>query len=115
MVQINRRSETELRTIDDFEVGQLGSVDSMSIQYFAFPPGSVVPEHSHSQEQIGFVFQGELALTVDGEEHVVGAGDAYLLESDETHGGENRGDETVNGVDVFSPPRTAPNWDDGQE
>lgn len=114
MVEVNRLSAADVQEIDDFEVAQLGVVDSMSIQFFEFPPGSVVPEHSHEQAQIGFVYEGELTLTVDGEDVVVGPGDAYLLESEEPHRGENRGDEPVRGVDVFSPPRGAPNWSDGE-
>lgn len=115
MVAINRLSETHVQEIDDFEVAHLGAVDDMSVQHFEFPPGSVVPEHSHEQAQIGFVYRGELTLTVDGEENVVGPGDAYLLESEEPHSGENRGDEPVRGIDVFSPPREAPNWADTEE
>jgi len=114
MADIKRLSETDIQQIEGFEVGQLGAVDSMSIQYFEFPPGSEVPVHSHDQTQIGFVYQGELTLTIDGEERVVGPDDAYLLESNEPHGGENRGDEPVRGVDIFNPPRNAPNWADDE-
>jgi quercetin dioxygenase-like cupin family protein len=111
MVEINRSGEQERQeVVEDFDLVHLGEIENMSAQHFRFKPGSVVPEHSHDQEQIGFVYQGELTLTVDGEEHLVGAGDAYLLESNEPHSGENRGDEDVIGIDVFAPPREAPNW-----
>jgi quercetin dioxygenase-like cupin family protein len=111
MVQINGTAEMGVReVIEDFELAHLGELDSMSVQHFQFKPGSTVPEHAHHQEQIGFVFEGELTLVVDGEPHVVGPGDAYLLESEEPHAGENRTDEPVVGIDVFSPPRDAPNW-----
>jgi quercetin dioxygenase-like cupin family protein len=43
-------------------------------------------------------------------EVVVGPGDAYVLAGEEVHGAENRGDEDVRGVDIFSPPRTDPDW-----
>jgi hypothetical protein len=33
-----------------------------------------------------------------------------VLAGEEVHGAENRGEETVLGVDVFSPPRTDPDW-----
>ncbi len=113
MVEINRRDEEGTdEVVPDFHLSHLGSVENMSIQYFRFDPGSVVEAHSHHQEQIGFVYRGELNLTVEDKEYVVGPGDVYLLESNETHGGQNRGEEPVEGVDIFSPPRAAPNWTD---
>ena len=40
----------------------------------------------------------------------VGPGEGYSLESEEVHGAQNRGEETVLAVDVFSPPRPNPDW-----
>ena len=82
----------------------------MSLQHFRFDPGSRVREHTHPQEQIGYVFTGELTLTVAGTEYVLGPDEIYFLESNEPHTGENRGEEPVIGIDVFSPPREKPQW-----
>jgi quercetin dioxygenase-like cupin family protein len=81
-----------------------------SVQHFEIEPGAEVPEHSHPHEQAGYVTQGELTFVLDDEEVVVGPGDSYVLDGEEPHGAENRGEETVVGVDVFSPPRTDPDW-----
>lgn len=113
MVTIKRVDDVD-RTeyADDFDVAQMGTggLEGMSLQHFRFLPGATVEEHRHPQEQIGYVFTGELTLTVDGEEHVLGPDDIYYLQSNEAHAGENRGDEPVVGVDIFSPPRDAPQW-----
>ena len=107
---------TRLSTFDDeevsegFSVAQLGANDSMSIQHFHFEPGGSVPEHEHEHEQIGFVYRGELTFYVDDEEHTVGPGDCYIVEANEPHYGVNEGDEPVDGVDIFSPPRGPADW-----
>lgn len=92
----------------------LARTERMNVQRFAIEPGATVPAHSHEQEQLGYVVSGELTFLVgdgdDPEEVVVGAGDSFALDAHETHGVENRGDVTAEGVDVFSPPRIAADW-----
>ena len=43
-------------------------------------------------------------------EYTGGYGDTYAIPAREPHGAENRGETIVRGVDVFSPPRTNPSW-----
>lgn len=104
-------SADEVEAIDDVHLAQLAAGDRMSVQHFRIDPGATVPEHSHHHEQGGFVYRGELTFVLDdGEEVVVGPGDSYVLAGEEVHAAENRGDEPVEGVDVFSPPRPNPDW-----
>jgi quercetin dioxygenase-like cupin family protein len=93
-------------------IKQLAVGDEMSVQHFRLEPGSVVPEHSHHHEQLGYVVSGEAVFIADGEETVVGPGDSYALASNEPHRVENRGDDPVFGIDIFSPPRANPDWQD---
>lgn len=88
----------------------LASAEEMSVQHFEIEPGATVAEHDHPHEQTGFVYEGELTFLVDGEEVLVGPGDAYAIPGGQPHGVENRGEGVVRGVDVFSPPREAPDW-----
>ncbi|MFO7927656.1 cupin domain-containing protein [Natronomonas sp.] len=74
---------------------------------FRIEPNGHVPEHSHPHEQIGYIVSGEATFTADGETRILKAGDAYRLPGDEPHQLENRGDDVVIGIDVFSPPRGA--------
>ena len=46
----------------------------------------------------------------DGSELVVRGGDSYVIPGGESHGVYNDGDEPAVGIDVFSPPRTDPDW-----
>lgn len=92
---------------------QLASGDRMSVQHFRFEPGAVVEPHDHPHEQVGFVYRGALTLVAEGGgTTVVERGDSYVISGGEIHGAENRGDEPVEGVDVFGPPREHPPWAD---
>jgi quercetin dioxygenase-like cupin family protein len=91
-------------------LSQLVACEGMSVQHVRMEPGAVVPEHSHHHEQVGYIYAGELVFLLEGGEVTVGPDEGYSLASGEVHGAENRGDETVLAVDVFSPPRPNPDW-----
>ncbi len=65
--------------------------------------GSIVPLHSHPHEQIGFVAQGRMRITVAGETALLDAGDGYSIPSNVTHSVEVPEDTVA--VDIFSPVR----------
>lgn len=88
----------------------MAGTESMNVQHFEIEPSAEVEEHSHPHEQTGYIAEGELTFIVDGEEVVCGPGDTYAIPGDEPHAAENRGETTVTGVDIFSPPRENPSW-----
>ena len=88
----------------------LAGHEEMNVQHFEIEPGASVDEHSHPHEQTGFIYEGELTFLTDGEEIACGPGDSYAIPGEQPHGAENRGEETVRGVDIFSPPRENPSW-----
>lgn len=90
---------------------QLATGDGMSVQHFHIESGATVPEHSHPHEQAGWVERGEGVFLVGGEELLVQAGDSYSIPGGESHAVEVRGQEPLVGVDIFHPPRPAPDWD----
>lgn len=51
--------------------------------------------HSHSHEEFAFVVKGRVVLTLGGEEHSLGPGDAVTLPATAPRRWENNGDETV--------------------
>ena len=60
------------------------------------PPGSVVGEHPHSDdEEVYFIISGTGTMVVDGEERVVGSGSAVLTLSGSVHGIRNEGAEEL--------------------
>lgn len=104
-------SEVEIvEAVPGVHLAQLAVGDEMSVQYFHIEPGAEVPAHDHPHEQAGWIYEGALTFRVDGEEHVVASEESYVIPGDESHGVVNEGDDPVLGVDIFSPPRANPDW-----
>lgn len=97
---------------DGVYLTQLAAGERMSLQYARVEPGAVVDEHSHENEQIGYVISGRITLITDDDEVELGPEDSYVVNADEPHAFANRGDETVVAVDLLSPPRGDPDWDE---
>ncbi|MFC6834925.1 cupin domain-containing protein [Halomarina ordinaria] len=110
-MDVMSRSDRDLvDAVEGVSLGQLVVGEEMSVQYFRIEPGAEVPEHSHPHEQTGYVTAGVLTFVVDGEEREVGVDDAYVIPGGEPHAARNDGDDAVEGVDVFSPPRLNADW-----
>ena len=108
---VSGEAEPSTEAVAGVHLTQLAVGERMSVQHFRIEPGATVPLHDHPHEQSGVLWQGTLTFVLeDGAEHEVTAGDGYDLAGGEPHAAENRGDEVVLGVDVFSPPRANPDW-----
>ena len=68
-------------------------------------PDMQVPEHSHDNEQLGFVLRGEITMTVAGEARTLGPGGTYNIPSNTPHSAAT-GPEGATVVDVFTPIRS---------
>lgn len=125
MEEVPHASRETVEAVDGVHLTQLAVGERMSVQHFHIEPGAVVPEHSHPHEQVGYVARGTFTFTVDSkgsetgqgtddgdedDEFVVGPGDSYSIPGGELHAAHNEGEEPVSGIDVFSPPRTNPDW-----
>ena len=111
MEHVPQSAAAEVEAVDGVFLAQLAASERMSVQHFRFEPGASVPEHTHHHDQTGFIYRGELTFILEeGTEVAVGEGDSYALESEEPHAAENRTDEPVEGIDIFSPPRLDPDW-----
>ncbi len=64
---------------------------------------SVVPDHSHMNDQVGYLIYGRLEMKVGGEVRVCNPGDSYAIPGGITHSARALVDTLV--IDVFSPPR----------
>ncbi|MFA9516142.1 cupin domain-containing protein [Halopenitus sp. H-Gu1] len=105
-------SDTETaEPIEDVHLTVLGDGENVTMQHFRIESGALIEEHSHPNEQVGFLFEGELVFFGDGEERVVEAGDGFFIPGDEPHGVENRTDSPAIGAELFSPPRDSFPWE----
>jgi quercetin dioxygenase-like cupin family protein len=112
MERVTQSEVDPVEAVEGVHLSQLAAGDRTSVQHFYIEPGETVPEHAHEHEQAGFLLAGSLTFLVDGEELLVQEGDSYVVPGNEPHAAENRGDVPVEGLDIFSPPRTDPDWKD---
>jgi quercetin dioxygenase-like cupin family protein len=70
---------------------------------FKLAKGAVIPAHSHSQEQTGYLVSGHLRFMIAGVEHVVHAGDSWMIPGGVEHGVSVLEDSVA--IEVFSPVR----------
>jgi quercetin dioxygenase-like cupin family protein len=71
-----------------------------------YEPNAVAPLHSHVEEQLFMVFEGEIELELSGERRVLRPGDAALIPAWVPHAARAVGGPAYQ-LDVFSPPRQA--------
>src|SRR5688572_31894553 len=80
--------------------------DRMMISHVYLKKGSIVPKHSHENEQITYILEGALRFWIgdDGaDELIVSAGEVLTIPSNVPHKAEAL-EDTLD-VDVFTPPR----------
>jgi len=70
-------------------------------------PGAELKLHSHKQEQIGFVLEGEAEFTVgEGSEQTkikIKSGDFFAFKSNTPHGVRVNGDKDLLFIDLYTP------------
>lgn len=57
----------------------------MTFAYYAFPSGASIHEHSHPNDEVWNVIEGELEITIDGQTRVAGAGSAAVVPPNTPH------------------------------
>lgn len=71
--------------------------------YWEIDPDQALPEHSHPHEQIVNMLEGTFELVVDGESHVLEAGDVLVIPPDVPHTGVAHTPCRI--LDIFAPVR----------
>jgi quercetin dioxygenase-like cupin family protein len=70
---------------------------------FLLRKGSILPRHTHPQEQTGYLVKGHIRLWIGTEECNAQAGDSWCIPGDVEHGAEIIEDSVA--IEVFSPVR----------
>ncbi|WP_411031113.1 cupin domain-containing protein [Spongiimicrobium sp. 3-5] len=83
--------------------GKFFHTQHMTLAYWDVKEGSVVPEHSHMNEQVMQVLEGSFEFTVDGITNTYEAGDIAVIPANVPHGGKAL--TACRLMDVFSPAR----------
>jgi len=77
--------------------------ENMTLAYWEVEAGAALPEHSHPQEQIANVLEGEFELTIDGETRVLRPGQAAYIPGNVPHSGQAL--TACRLLDAFQPAR----------
>lgn len=70
---------------------------------FLLERGKNLPNHSHPQEQIGYLVSGRITLVITGEEYEVNPGDSWVIPGNVEHSAKIIEDSVA--AEVFSPVR----------
>jgi quercetin dioxygenase-like cupin family protein len=79
--------------------------ESAMLTYVVWERDGVAPLHSHVEEQLVLLIEGEVELTIGNVSRVMSPGDVAVIPAFATHGGRGRAQRSV-AVEAFAPPRT---------
>ncbi|MBE3591128.1 MAG: cupin domain-containing protein [Firmicutes bacterium] len=80
--------------------------ENLMLSFVYMEPHSVAPEHSHPEEQMGLVIDGEYEFDINGEKRLCRRGDVYWIPPNVPHSARTY-EKGCFALDVFNPPRQA--------
>jgi len=81
----------------------LAQSQTMMICEFKFDAQVTIPIHTHPHDQVGYLVEGHVEMTIDGKKFDLVKGDSYSAPSNVPHGVLTLEPSII--VDTFSPPR----------
>lgn len=81
----------------------MATTDEAMLCEFFLERDATVPDHSHVNDQVGYVIYGRLEMTIGGIVQVMQPGDSYAVPGGVRHSARALQDTLA--IDVFSPPR----------
>jgi quercetin dioxygenase-like cupin family protein len=104
MTTFRELADIPTKQIWDGVTARIVESELISMAFVELAPNSVVPEHKHVNEQLGFVIQGSLVFRVDGESHECGPGSSWRILSGLPHDVQVGPDGAIV-AEVYSPVR----------
>jgi quercetin dioxygenase-like cupin family protein len=98
-----RWNDVELEQLNPLLQRQMVVGEGIMVARVLLKKGSVVPEHSHHNEQVTYILEGALKFEIDGREITVGPGEVLCIPPHMPHKATAL-EDTVD-LDVFTPPR----------
>lgn len=93
------------KRIWDGVVARIVQSELVTMAIVELDPDSLVPEHHHVNEQLGFVIEGSVTFTVGGETREIGPGGTWRIFADIPHH-VRVGPEGATVAEVYSPVRS---------
>lgn len=92
-----------LTPVDGIEMKTFAYGENSLLTRFHLKQGSVLPQHSHPQEQTGFMVSGKMRMFIDNESFLAEPGDTWSIKGGVEHRAEIIEDSVA--IEVFSPLR----------
>lgn len=93
----------------DGVVGRVVQGEKLTLVVVELDPGSVIPEHSHENEQVGVCITGSLDFRIGDETRALGPGATWRIRGNTPHEVET-GPEGAVVIETFAPVRA--DWDE---
>jgi unsaturated pyranuronate lyase len=103
MLKYTRWQDVELEQLNPLLQRQHVVGESVMVARILMKKGSIVPLHSHLNEQISYVLEGALQFRLDGREILVRSGEVLCIPPHMPH--EALALEDTVDLDIFNPPR----------
>jgi quercetin dioxygenase-like cupin family protein len=89
--------------LDGIKIKSINHGTNMIMTEFHLSKGAILPEHSHIYEQSGYLVQGKIRLSVNGQSQELNKGDSWNIPGGIMHKAEILINSIA--VEVFSPLR----------
>ena len=99
----NNSEEGYRKIIEGIEIKTISYGKLMLMTEFRLKKGALLPEHSHPQEQSGYLVKGHLTLYIGESARKLKPGDSWSIPGGTPHRAEISEDAVA--VEVFSPVR----------
>ncbi len=81
----------------------MGTTDEAMLIEFFIERGTTVAEHSHENDQVGYIIFGRIEFTIGGQVKILNPGDSYAVPGGVKHSTRALVDSLE--ISIFSPPR----------
>jgi quercetin dioxygenase-like cupin family protein len=100
---VGPRDTTQVEMFPGVHRRTMATTDEAMVCEFTLLADAVVPMHSHSNDQVGYVVSGTILLAIGDQERRLSCGESYAIPGGIQHSARALVDSVL--IDVFSPPR----------
>ena len=100
---IVKRADAKKRIFKGVDLDSLAVGEKSMVTKMNYVAGNYATEHSHPQEQCGYVISGRYLMTVENNEFILETGDSYAVPGNVRHSFKVL--EAGEVIDVFTPHR----------
>jgi quercetin dioxygenase-like cupin family protein len=78
-------SRLEAKEIRPGWTGRFVNTENLTLAYYTVPSGAWIHEHSHPNEEVWNIIDGDFEVTLDGDARVLGPGSVAVVPPDTPH------------------------------